>query len=383
MFRFKCLVATALMAVCSITGAQSSQFQGVGRTATAAEVKAWDIDVRPDFKGLPKGAGSVSLGEKVWESQCASCHGTFGESNSVFFQLVGFTNKKDVEKGNVASLQLGNDAPARTMTMKLPTISTLWDYINRAMPWNAPKSLTADEVYGVTAFLMNLAHVVPDDFVLSDQNIAQVQKRLPNRNGMTTKHAMWPGKELNGLDGLKAKPDTHGSLCMKNCATEVKVSSSIPAYAMNAHGNLAEQNRTWTSVVGLDTSKPMAEASTQVTVQASPQAAPVVASQPAPVKATADAAAKPASAAIKTADVMPALQKNACTACHAVSSKVMGPSFKDVAKKYAGRTDAVTYLSGKIKSGGNGVWGAIPMPPSAIADSDAKAIAQWLSLGAN
>jgi S-disulfanyl-L-cysteine oxidoreductase SoxD len=188
--------------------AQSSKVEGIGRTATPNEIKAWDIDVRPDFKGLPKGAGTVSQGEKIWEAQCASCHGTFGESNSVFFQLIGHTNKKDVERGNVAALKLGSDTPARTMTMKLSTLSTLWDYINRAMPWTAPKSLTPDEVYAVTAFLMNLAEVVPDDFVLSDKNIAEVQKRLPNRNGMTTQHAMWPGTELGGVNGLKAKPDT-------------------------------------------------------------------------------------------------------------------------------------------------------------------------------
>ena len=352
MFSFKFLVALALAVV-----TLSAQAQGIGRTATANEVKAWDIDVRPDFKGLPKGAGSVALGEKVWESQCASCHGTFGESNSVFFQLVGFTNKKDVEKGNVASLQLGNDAPARTMTMKLSTISTLWDYINRAMPWTAPKSLKPDEVYAVTAFLMNVAQVVPDDFVLSDKNIAEVQQRLPNRNGMTTQHAMWPGRELNGVDGLRAKPDTQGSSCMSHCKVETKVVSSIPAYAMNAHGNLAEQNRSWTSVVGLDTSKPIVES------------------------AHSAAAPKPSSAAIKTKDVMPILQKNTCTACHAVASKVLGPSFKAIAKKYADRSDAVSYLAGKIKSGGAGVWGSIPMPTSPITESESVKIAQWLSQG--
>jgi S-disulfanyl-L-cysteine oxidoreductase SoxD len=345
--------------------AQSTKPSGIGRTATSNEIKAWDIDVRPDFKGLPKGAGTVSQGEKVWEAQCASCHGTFGESNSVFFQLIGYTNKKDIERGNVASLQLGNDAPARTMTMKLPTISTLWDYINRAMPWTAPKSLTTNEVYAVTAFLMNLAEVVPDDFLLSDKNIAEVQKRLPNRNGMTTKHAMWPGTELNGVDGLKAKPDTQGATCMKNCPVQSKVASSMPAYAMTAHGNLADQNRTWGSVVGLDTSKPVAEA-------VAPAIAPAVAPQ---------AKQDKASSGIKTADVLPLLQKNTCTACHAVATKVLGPSFKDVAKKYAGHPDAVSYLAGKIKSGGSGVWGSIPMPPSPITDSESAKIAQWLSQG--
>ena len=371
MFSYK-LLLPLVITFASFAAHSQMSVEGIGRTATANEVKAWDIDVRPDFKGLPKGAGSVALGEKVWAAQCASCHGTFGESNSVFFQLVGFTSKKDVERGNVASLQLGNDAPARTMTMKLPTISTLWDYVNRAMPWTAPKSLTADEVYGVTAFLMNLSDVVPDNFVLSDKNIAEVQKRLPNRNGMTTKHAMWPGKELNGVDGLKAKTDTQGSSCMKNCGVDPKVTSIIPAYAMNAHGNLAEQNRTWGSVVGLDTSKAISSSDAL-------QVTPALTSMPAPSKAPADVITKPS--VIKASEVLPLLQKNACTACHAVSTKVLGPSFKDIAKKYAGRQDGATYLAGKITSGGSGVWGSIPMPPSQISESESAKIAQWLSQG--
>ena len=339
--------------------AQSTKAEGIGRTATPNEIKAWDIDVRPDFKGLPKGAGSVSQGEKIWEAQCASCHGAFAESNQVFFTLVGYTNKKDVETGRVASLQLGSDAPYRTMMMKLSTVSTLWDYINRAMPWTAPKSLKPDEVFAVTAYLLNLSGVIPDDFVLSDKNIAEVQKRLPNRGGMTTKHAMWPGTELGGVNGLKAKPDTQGSGCTKNCVADSKISSSIPAYAMTAHGNLADQNRAWGSIVGLDTSKPLTE---EVVVAAVPQAKQ-----------------GKASSGIKTADILPLLQKNTCTACHTVSAKVMGPAFKDVAKKYATRTDAAAYLAGKIKSGGSGVWGSIPMPPMSISESESKKIAQWLS----
>ena len=146
---------------------------------------AWDIDVRPDFKGLPKGTGSVAQGKDVWEAKCASCHGIFGESNEVFTPLVGGTTEDDVKTGRVARLT-DPAFPGRTTLMKVSTISTLWDYIHRAMPWNAPKSLKPDEVYAVTAFLLNLGGVVPDDFVLSDRNIAEAQQLLPNRNGMTT-----------------------------------------------------------------------------------------------------------------------------------------------------------------------------------------------------
>jgi mono/diheme cytochrome c family protein len=194
------LVLLALAAGAVAAQAQSrGDFPGIGRPATSKELAAWDIDVRPDFKGLPKGSGSVSKGQDVWEGKCASCHGVFGESNEVFNPLVGGTTDEDIQAGRVASLQRP-DYPGRTTLMKVSSLSTLWDYINRAMPWNQPKSLSADEVYAVTAYLLNLGRIVPDDFVLSDANMAEVQKRLPNRNGVTTAHAMWPGKELGGTD---------------------------------------------------------------------------------------------------------------------------------------------------------------------------------------
>jgi cytochrome c553 len=88
---FSALALLALPATAQI------KFEGIGRAATPAEIKAWDIDVRPDFKGLPKGQGSVDQGEKIWELQCASCHGSFAESNEVFPPLAGYTNAKDIE----------------------------------------------------------------------------------------------------------------------------------------------------------------------------------------------------------------------------------------------------------------------------------------------
>jgi cytochrome c len=79
-------------------------YPGIGREATPKEVAAWDIDVRPDFQGLPKGSGSVSQGQDVWESHCASCHGVFGESNEVFSPLIGGVTAEDVKTGHVARL---------------------------------------------------------------------------------------------------------------------------------------------------------------------------------------------------------------------------------------------------------------------------------------
>ena len=359
------MVAASLAVSC---GAQAEPpgFPGIGRPATAREIAAWDIDVRPDFKGLPPGSGSVAKGTDVWESKCASCHGVFGESNEVFSPLVGGTTREDVATGHAARLNDGS-YPGRTTLMKLSTISTLWDYINRAMPWNQPKSLTADEVYAVTAYILNMGGIVPDSFTLSERNIADVQKLLPNRNGVTTEHALWPGAEFG-----KRKPDVAAKACMSNCSTEQKLSSFLPDFARNAHGNLAEQNRFVGAQHGANTTRPpgrAASASAPATV-AVVAAADVTKAAPSPIAETSPQAA------------LALAQKYSCTACHGVDNKIVGPAFVDVAKKYEGKPDAVSYLTAQIKAGGSGVWGAIPMPPQSLSEAEASVIGQWLASGA-
>ncbi|HEX5394458.1 MAG TPA: c-type cytochrome [Rhodocyclaceae bacterium] len=337
----------------------SPHFSGIGRPATEAELKAWDIDVRPDFKGLPKGSGSVQRGQDLWESKCATCHGTFGESNEVFTPLIGGTTKDDQKTGRVASLAKG-DVPQRTTFMKVATVSTLFDYIQRAMPWTAPKSLKPDEVYSILAYLLNLAEIVPDDFTLSDANIREVQQKMPNRNGMTADHGMWPGAPASkGGIGNGGKPDTHNTACMSNCKAEVKIGSTLPDYAEAAHGNLAEQNRIVGQVRG-KTPGQFAKGKSDAKVEAKP--------------AEAISAGKAATALA---------QKSGCLACHGVANKIVGPAFADVAKKYKGQDGALIKLTAKVKAGGQGVWGAIPMPPHAhIKDEDIKSLVTWVLNGA-
>jgi cytochrome c len=200
-----------------------------------------------------------------------------------------------------------------------------------------------------------LANVVPENFVLSDKNIAEVQKRMPNRNGMTTQHGMWPGKEFNGT----GKPDTANVACMKNCVPEANVASMLPDYARNAHGNLADQNRLVGQQHGANTAMPENK------------------SAPVGNAAAPAAAVKPAAKVVDPALAL--LNKHTCTACHAQSTKVVGPSFNEIAKKYPGKAE---YLAGKIKSGGSGVWGAIPMPAQTAPEADIKTIANWLAAGA-
>ncbi|MEN9419502.1 MAG: hypothetical protein RI988_3122 [Pseudomonadota bacterium] len=350
--------------------APAAGFAGIGRPATAAEIAAWDIDVRPDFKGLPAGSGTVARGMEVWEAKCASCHGIFGESNEVFAPIIGGTTKDDLRTGRVKRLT-DDSFPGRTTVMKLAHVSTLWDYINRAMPWNAPKSLSTSDVYAVTAYVLNMAEVVPENFTLSNTNIAEVQKRLPNRNGMSTDHGMWPGKGM----GNGGKPDVRNAACMRNCATEAKVASFLPDHARNAHGNLAEQNRLIGPQIGADTTRPPAKAG--AVARSAGLAAPAAAVPAAPTPAGGGGGAGAGHAA-----ALALFNKHGCAACHAVDRKLLGPSMAEVARKYAGRADRAEYLAGRILGGASGVWGPIPMPAQAIPKPDAQALAQWLAAGA-
>ena len=336
--------------------AREEAMRQIGRAATAAEVRAWDIDVRADFKGLPPGSGSVQAGGGIWEAKCASCHGTFGESNEVFSALVGGTTPRDIESGRVETLAKGG-FPQRTTLMKVSKLSTLWDYINRAMPWNAPKSLSTDEVYAVLAYVLHLGEIVPEDFTLSNHNMAEAQKRLPNRNGKVFFAPLW---------NAQARGDVVNPLCMKNCPVEGRVVSVIPDHARNTHGNMADQVRDFGEVRGTDTTQPPR------TQPVGTGGAPATPSKPAAVVTV--ATGHPASAL---------LSSNACVACHGLTSPIVGPSFQAVARKYSGRPDALEYLSHKIRQGGQGVWGTLSMPAQAqLKDADARTIAQWLTEGA-
>lgn len=366
MSRFSKTLIALLIAGAAGSAVAWDRYPGIGREATPAEVKAWDIDVRPDFVGLPKGRGNVDDGMALWETHCTSCHGVFGESNEVFTPIVGGTTQKDIETGRVAALVTGS-FPQRTTMMKVPTISTLFDYIQRAMPWTAPKSLNPDEVYAILAYLLNLAEVVPADFELSDENIREVQERMPNRNGMTTDHGMWPGASAaKGGIGNGGTPDVKNVACMKDCKKEVVIASALPEYAQDAHGNLAEQNRP----VGQTRGKPTA-ATTESGAQDAGQGG-----------AAASGAAS-AEGAASAAATLALANARGCMACHGVANKIVGPGYNEIAQKYQGQADAEAKLVAKVKSGGQGVWGAVPMPPQGhVKDEELAQLVKWILEGA-
>jgi len=370
----KKLVAIALFSaaaiLCAVSNsaaqsASSNQFNGIGRTATAAEVKAWDIDVRPDLKGLPAGSGKVQDGQPIWESKCASCHGTFGESNEVFTPLVGGTTAADIKRGRVASLT-DPKQPQRSTLMKVATISSLYDYIYRAMPWNAPRSLTADDTYAVLAYMLNLAEILPDDFELSNKNMADVQQLMPNRDGMTREHGLWR---------IGDAPDVKAVACTSNCVETVKITSSLPDYARNAHENLAEQNRGYGPFRGVDTTRPPVAKLPGSDLGRLAQAGSTAAGTASSAAASTQKSGTPATL-MPPADLF---KKQNCFACHAASSKLVGPSLAEIAIKYKNQTDSEAMLTEKVLKGGAGVWGAIPMPAqNQLSTADSQALVKWI-----
>lgn len=170
---------------------------GLGREAMPDEIAAWDIDIRPDGTGLPEGSGNVFDGETVFAERCAICHGDFGEGRDRWPVLAGGQGSLTAER------------PEKTIGSYWPYLSTVWDYVHRAMPFGDAQSLTDDEVYALTAYLLYLNDLVDDEFELSHENFADV--RLPN--------------EANFFDD--PRPDTpltaDAPPCISDCKAEVRI----------------------------------------------------------------------------------------------------------------------------------------------------------------
>ena len=147
--------------------AEAAKPLGIGREAKSDEISGWDIDVRPDGKGLPPGKGTVREGEAIYMQQCAGCHGEFGESAGRWPILAGGENT------------LGSNDPVKSIGSFWPYASTVIDYIRRAMPFGNAQSLTNDELYAVTAYVFYLNDLIKDEhFELNANSFKSI--KLPN-----------------------------------------------------------------------------------------------------------------------------------------------------------------------------------------------------------
>jgi cytochrome c len=167
---------------------------GIGREATPQEIAGWDIDIRPDGQGLPPGKGTVKNGEQLYMTHCAACHGEFGESAGRWPIISG---------GNGT---LASHDPVKSIGSYWPYASTVMDYIRRSMPFGNAQSLTNDELYAITAYVLYLNDIVKsEDFELNQKNFGTI--KLPNQPNFydddreVTEKAFW-----------KKNP------CMTNCA---------------------------------------------------------------------------------------------------------------------------------------------------------------------
>jgi len=182
------------------TVTRSSGHFGYGKTATPEEIAGWDIDIRPDGMGLPPGAGTPEDGEMMYEDQCALCHGSFGEGVGRYPVLAGGEGT------------LSEPRPEKTVGSFWPYASTLWDYIHRAMPFAEPESLSDDDVYAITAYVLYLNDLVEYDFELNQGNLAAIE--MPNRDGFF----------------IDDRPDVVNEICMKNCKdpASIEITSQPP-----------------------------------------------------------------------------------------------------------------------------------------------------------
>jgi cytochrome c len=183
-----CIAMLVLVGLAGGAPAQAQNPLGIGRPATPAEVAGWNIDIDRYGNNLPPGNGTVSRGKEVFDQQCAACHGAKGEGG-VGDRLVG-------GRGTLAT-----EKPVRTVGSYWPYAPTLFDYIRRAMPQNAPQSLSNEDVYAVSAYILHLNGLLPADATLDARILSAIQ--MPNR-------AMFVGDP---------RPDVKNQDCMTNCPT--------------------------------------------------------------------------------------------------------------------------------------------------------------------
>jgi len=168
---------------------------GYGHPVSEQQLASWDIDVGPDGIGLPPGHGNAEEGEPIYLQQCAACHGEFGEGLGRYPALIG------------TQASLTGDRTSKTVGGYWPYSTTLWDYINRAMPFGNAQSLSADQLYAITAYVLALNDIIDTDTEMNAQTLPAV--RMPNRDGFITATAT----------------DIHAEACMKGCVDKVEIVS--------------------------------------------------------------------------------------------------------------------------------------------------------------
>jgi len=168
--------------------AQAPAYSKIGRTPTKEEIQAWDISVGPDGKGLPVGQGTAKEGAAIFTEKCAVCHGPEGMGGKIGPRVIG---------GIADTETLTTLKPVRSVGGYWPYATSVWDYIRRAMPRSQSGTLTPNEVYSLTAFILSKSKIISEDQVLNEKTLPKVQ--MPNRNGFVpARYADIPDEHKRG-----------------------------------------------------------------------------------------------------------------------------------------------------------------------------------------
>ena len=168
-FSFLSALGIVGIAACAAAFAQAPSYSNVGRAPSEEEVQAWNDSIGPQGKELPPGSGTAKQGAEIFASKCAACHGPAGEGSQMAPRLVG---------GRGA---LNSPTPSRTLANYWPFATTIWDYINRAMPPKQEGSLSASDIYALTAFILNRNEIIPESQAIDAASLPKI--KMPNRDG--------------------------------------------------------------------------------------------------------------------------------------------------------------------------------------------------------
>ncbi|UWQ22414.1 c-type cytochrome [Jannaschia sp. W003] len=299
----------------------------LGRPATPEEVAAWDIDVRPDGAGLPDGSGDVWTGEELYVEQCAACHGDFGEAIGRWPVLAGGQGT------------LTRDRPVKTVGSYWPFLSTVYDYVHRAMPFGNAQSLSDDDVYAITAYILYLNDLVDDDFVLDRASLAAFE--MPNAG------AFVPDDRAE-----TEYPMFSGEVCMESCGEPVEITARAAVVDVTPEDEAARKARA-AAATGIDSG--ITEADAAIEVAAAPTEAPVEeGTTPLAATATEDGADESATDAVAAVDAAPdpalvAAGEKAfrqCSSCHQVGEDARnrtGPVLNGIVGHPAGAVEGYRY----------------------------------------
>ncbi|MCA0044547.1 c-type cytochrome [Celeribacter litoreus] len=210
----KLMTATALVATFSVPA--FAEGFGLGRAALPEEIAAWNLDISPNGDGLPVGSGSVEDGEMIFSENCAVCHGEFAEGAGNWPKLAGGDGT------------LADKDPLKTVGSYWPYLSTVYDYVRRSMPFGAAQTMSDDDVYAITAYILYSNYLVEDDFVLSNENFLDVE--MPNAEGFI----------VDDRAETEYTIFTEANACYENCKENVEITKRATVLDVTPEEETAE-----------------------------------------------------------------------------------------------------------------------------------------------